>query len=86
MARKAKRKDRKRPERVEEQEPEVLFSDFIKARLGYTPSTRPFHTTAKRACGGCHAVKPGAEFDVPITPGRQDLNLCRECAAPPAPR
>jgi hypothetical protein len=33
MARKAKRKDRKRPEQVEEQEPEMTFADFLKARL-----------------------------------------------------
>jgi hypothetical protein len=35
---------------------------------GKLPSQQqPFHTTAQRECGGCKAVKPGSEFDVPVT-------------------
>ena len=56
-------------------------ADQFKAALGWRPSTTPFHTSANRECGSCHAIKPGGEFDVPVTPGRPDLNLCRECSA-----
>jgi len=59
----------------------MTVADHLKAALGWRPSERPFHTTANRECGSCHAIKPGSEFDVPITPGRPDLNLCRECAS-----
>jgi hypothetical protein len=81
MARKARRKNRHKPEPIEDKEPEVMFSDYVRHALGWTPSTRPFHTTANRECGGCHAIKPGDEFAVPITPNRPDLNRCRECVA-----
>lgn len=53
--------------------------DFYKARLGWKPSTAVFHTTANRECGGCRRVLPGNRFDVPVTPGRPDLNKCRGC-------
>lgn len=60
------------------------MADHFKAALGWKPSQRPFFTSAKRQCGECRDIKPGSEFDVPITPGRpdQDLNTCRECSAP----
>jgi hypothetical protein len=64
---------------IVEQVPTVTAADRFKARLGWRPSLLPFHTSANRECGGCHVVKRGAEFDVPITPGRPDLNTCREC-------
>jgi len=48
-------------------------------KLGWKPSNRPFYTTAHRECGDCRDIKPGTEFDVPITPGRPDLNVCRDC-------
>lgn len=57
-------------------------ADHFKAKLGWKPSGQPFHTTAKRECGGCHIIKPGNEFEVPIT-DRPDLNMCRECQAKP---
>lgn len=55
-------------------------ADYFKSVLGFKPSNRPFHTSANRQCGGCMAIKPGREFDVPVTPGRPDLNVCRECS------
>ena len=55
------------------------LADYFKAALGWKPSQRPFHTSANRECGNRHAIKPGSEFDVPVTPGRPDLNLCRKC-------
>ena len=55
-------------------------ADHFKAAFGWKPSLKPFHTTAKRECGGCHEIKPGSGFDVPVTPGRPDLNTCRECS------
>ena len=58
----------------------MSMADIFKARLGWKPSQEPFHTSAKRQCGDCRAVKPGSEFGVPVTPGRPDLNICRECA------
>ena len=59
----------------------MTLADHLKAALGCKPSPRLFHTSAMRECGSCHAIKPGSEFDVPITPARPDLNLCRECSA-----
>jgi hypothetical protein len=56
-----------------------LIDPRAKERLGNKPSHRPFHTSARRACGRCKVIKPGAEFDVPITLNRPDLNKCREC-------
>jgi hypothetical protein len=62
--------------------PTMSMADYFKARLGWKePSQQTFHTSANRQCGGCKAVKPGSEFDVPITPGRPYLNICRECSA-----
>jgi hypothetical protein len=60
--------------------PQLTMSEIFKARLGWKPSQQPFHTTARRECGSCKAVKPGNEFDAPVTPGRPDLNTCRECS------
>jgi hypothetical protein len=54
-------------------------ADLFKELLRFSPSERSFHTTANRECGSCHAIKAGSEFDVPITPGRPDLNVCRKC-------
>jgi hypothetical protein len=33
MARKARRRDRRKPEPIEEKEPEVTFADYVKAAL-----------------------------------------------------
>lgn len=55
-------------------------ADYFKAKLGFKPSQRPFRTTANRQCGGCMAVKPGSDFACPVTPGRPDLNMCRDCS------
>jgi hypothetical protein len=57
----------------------MTLADYFKAALGWKPSQRPFHTSANRECGSCHAIKTGSELDVPVTPGRPDPNLCREC-------
>jgi hypothetical protein len=58
----------------------MSMADIFKQRLGWKPSQQPFHTSAKRQCGSCHDIKPGDDFDLPVTPGRPDLNVCRECA------
>lgn len=63
------------------QEPPVTLADHFKAAFGWVPSRQRFRTTANRECGSCHAVKPGSEFDVPVIPGRPDLNLWRGCSA-----
>jgi hypothetical protein len=59
------------------------MADIFKARLGWKePSNpQPFHTTARRECGSCKEIKPGSEFDVPVTPGCPWLNVCRKCSA-----
>jgi hypothetical protein len=57
----------------------TTIADHFKAVLGWKPSTEPFHTTANRECGSCHQIKPGSEFDVPVTPGCPWLNLCTSC-------
>jgi hypothetical protein len=49
------------------------------AKFNVKPSNTSFHTTARRECGRCKVIKPGAEFDVPVTPNQPDLNQCREC-------
>jgi hypothetical protein len=59
--------------------PRATVAEFFMARLGWKPSTGVFHTTAKRECGSCRVIKPGTAFAVPVTPGRPDLNKCREC-------
>jgi hypothetical protein len=57
------------------------LADTLLKRLGCRLPVGPaFHTAANRECGLCRVIKPGAEFDVPVTPGRPDLNLCRGCA------
>jgi hypothetical protein len=61
------------------QGPPITMADHFTAALGWLPSRQRFHTTANRECGSCHAIKPRSEFDVPIKPGRPDLNSCREC-------
>jgi hypothetical protein len=58
----------------------MTMADHFKAALGWKPSQRPFHTSANRQCGECRDIKPGSEFDVPITPGCPWLNVCRECS------
>ncbi|MFZ3345271.1 hypothetical protein, partial [Mycobacterium sp.] len=63
------------------EQPTMSMADMFKARLGWKPSQgQPFHTSANRECGDCRAIKPGSEFDTPVTPGRPDLNICRECS------
>jgi hypothetical protein len=59
----------------------MSMADMFKQRLGWKPSQEPFHTSAKRLCGACGSIKPGSEFGVSVTPGRPDLNICRECPA-----
>jgi hypothetical protein len=59
----------------------MAFADYLKSALGWKPSQQPFHTSANRQCGDCWDIKRGSEFDVPVTPGRPDLNTCRDCAA-----
>lgn len=68
---------RRRPKPVET--PKGTVADYFKALFGWQPSNRAFRTTAKRECGGCRQIKPGDQFDVPVTPGRPDLNKCRGC-------
>jgi hypothetical protein len=60
--------------------PGDYFVEFLQEQFGWKPSPRPFHTTAKRVCGSCRGIKLGSEFDAPVTPGRPDLNVCRECS------
>jgi hypothetical protein len=79
MSNKVQRRNKRRKSKPEEV-PTMSAADHFKAAFGWKPSQRQFHTTANRECGSCHAVKPGSEFGVPITPGRPDLNLCRECS------
>lgn len=78
MARRAQRRGSRKPSPVQRTEV-VTIADYYKERLGWKPSTTPFHTTANRECGRCGAIKPGREFDVPVTPGRPDRNVCRTC-------
>jgi hypothetical protein len=63
--------------------PKKTAGDYIvemfQGRFGWRPSTVPFHTTAKRECGSCQGIKPGSAFDLPLTRGEPDLNLCRGC-------
>jgi hypothetical protein len=59
----------------------MTMADYFKAALGWKPSQRPFFTTANRQCGACGSIKLGSDFDVPVAPGRPDLNICRDCAA-----
>ena len=70
-------KTRRRKPKVETKGPDV--AQFFKTHLGYKQSTVSFYTTANRLCEGCGVIKPGVEFDVPVTPGRPDLNKCRRC-------
>jgi hypothetical protein len=42
--------------------PPKTTADLFKEMLGWKPSTTPFHTTAKRECGGCTVIMPGSEF------------------------
>ena len=84
MANKVQRRNKRRKSKPEEV-PTMSAADHFKAKLGWKPSLKPFHTSANRECGACGAVKPGSEFDVPITPGRPDLNLCTNCTHEGAP-
>ena len=59
----------------------MTLADHFKAALGWKPSQRPFFTSANRQCGSCMEILPGHMFDVPVTPGRPDLNTCQECSA-----
>jgi len=61
-------------------QPTNTVADYFKQALGLKPSTKPFVTTANRECGTCHEIKPGSEFDVPVTPGCPWLNTCSGCA------
>ena len=76
------RRDRPRRRKQEPEPPIMIVADYFKARLGWKePSQQTFHTSANRQCGGCKAVHPpGSEFDIPITPGRPDINTCRKCS------
>jgi hypothetical protein len=38
------------------QDPPMTLANHFKIALGWKPSTTPFHTTANRECGGCHAI------------------------------
>jgi len=78
--RKVKRRELKVVSFLHESPPEWTVADHFKAVLGWKPSTEPFYTTANRECGSCREIKPGSEFDVPITPGCPWLNVCRECS------
>ena len=80
MARRAQRRGSRKPAPAERTEV-VTIADYFKERSGWKPSAAPFHTSANRACGRCGAIKPGSDFDVPVTPGRPDLNACRACLA-----
>ena len=51
----------------------MTVADYFKERLGWKPVQRPFFTTANRQCGACGSIKSGSNFDVPVTPGRPDL-------------
>ena len=59
--------------------PTATIAEFFAARFGWKQSTAVFHTTAKRECGGCRLILPGDHFNVLVTPGRPDLNKCKEC-------
>jgi hypothetical protein len=65
---------------IVELDPTPTAADRFKAVLGWRPSVRPFHTSANRECGSCHAIKPGSGFDGPVYP-EPSRNTCRECAA-----
>jgi hypothetical protein len=71
----------RRSRKHEPELPTISMSDIFKQRLGWKkPSNpQPFYTSADRQCGDCRVIKAGSEFDVPITPGRPDLNTCRQC-------
>jgi hypothetical protein len=69
---------RNRKTKPVEQAPAPTVADHFKALFGWKPSQRTFNTTAKRECGGCLRVLPGDHFNVPVTPGRPDLNRCKE--------
>jgi hypothetical protein len=77
--RKVKRRDLKVVSFLHEP-PAQSVADHFKAALRWKPSTEPIYTTANRECGSCHQIKPGSEFDVPVTPGCPWLNTCRSCA------
>lgn len=75
---KVRRRNSRKP--MEAEQPPVRNAvDRFKELIGWKPSARPFRTAANRQCGQCRDIKPGAEFDVPVAPGRPDLNLCRDC-------
>jgi hypothetical protein len=75
---KAVRRSNRKPQPVAQSAPEMTVADYFKEKLGWKPSLRPFHTSANRQCGSCLEIKPGSEFDVPVTPGCPWLNVCRE--------
>ncbi|KLI04079.1 MULTISPECIES: hypothetical protein [Mycolicibacterium] len=76
---KTKKRRRSAPKAAANKTAGGYLVEKLKERFGWRPSTRPFHTTAKRECGGCRRVLTGDRFDVPVTPGRPDLNKCKEC-------
>jgi hypothetical protein len=72
---------RRKPKPSAEAAPSPTVADYFRAALGWKPAaSQPFHTTANRECGSCRTIKPGSEFEVPVTPGRPDLDLCRGCS------
>jgi len=73
----------RRSRKLEPDLPTMNMADTFKQRLGWKqPSNpQPFHTPANREGGSCWEIKQCSEFDVPVTPGRPDLNIWRECPA-----
>jgi hypothetical protein len=77
--RKARRRRAASSEVVEEK-PVGTVAEHFGTLLGWKQPVAVFHTTAFRECGRCFVVKPGSDFDVPVTPGRPDLGVCRGCS------
>lgn len=68
----------RRHRRKPKAEPTQSMSDYYKAQLGWVPpEPRPFLTSANVMCGKCSQIKPGCDFEQPITPGQG----CRACSA-----
>lgn len=75
-----------RSRKAEEAAPAGLtIADMFRQRFGWSqPARKPFHTSANRQCSRCRTVKPGADFDCPVTPVMGDaattnVNQCRDC-------
>jgi hypothetical protein len=76
---KAVHRNSSKPRPVQQLPRAKTMADHFKAVLGWKPSTTPFRTTANRECGSCRQIKPGSEFDCPVTPGCPWLNTCASC-------